>query len=538
MQQETVQAQVAVGYVRVSTSKQANEGLSLDEQEHRARVRADADGYMYGDTYRDAGLSGKNVERPDLQRLITDAEQGLFQRVYVFKLDRLSRRAKDLLDVTDQLERAGVSLVSLSEGIDTTTPTGRFLRTTLSAVAEVELENIRERNRLGAEGRRRAGRRNGGPRPLGYTQSEGVLTIVEVEAVVVRRMFSEVLAGRSQSAVARDINRDGVRTVRGALWSQTRVAQTISNPLYTGKLRTAANGVVAGNHEPIVDDETWERMQALLASRGPSKGRGRPVSAGHLFTHGLLRCSCGEAMAPRSEARIPPVYRCSGRHQGRNDCKQRPLPRDVIDTAALDYFMAAGLDMEATHARIAEAVGAKVAELDALLAHASLEAQRARERLARVKRDYTDGALTVDEWRCFEVELVPQLDAAVAAEEQLRAQRDRSAEDAVLRDVEAEVLMRLAEIRAAVEGCSDEVENVGALRAALRTLFAAFVLTSDPPEYATDAGLTVEGGYWLEPVVKEHVTAGYRSAAGEPWRPVLTPQVPLVAAETNHASRP
>jgi DNA invertase Pin-like site-specific DNA recombinase len=116
----------AAGYIRVSTERQATEGLSLGEQERRIRAYAEAHGWELVEVFADRGISGRRDDRPALKRLL--AELHRIDRLIIPKLDRLGRSNRHLLDVFDQLEAADVQLVSVSEAIDTSTPIGKLLR--------------------------------------------------------------------------------------------------------------------------------------------------------------------------------------------------------------------------------------------------------------------------------------------------------------------------------------------------------------------------------------------------------------------------
>jgi hypothetical protein len=124
--------------------------------------------------------------------------------------------------------------------------------------------------------RRRAerGKPNGGPRPYGYRYENGGFVVVEAEAVIVRRIFRGFLAGRSLTAIARDLHREGLPTVRGGSWRQPTVSGIVRNPEYAGWVKNHGE-LFEGEHEPLIEREAWHQAQTMLASR-EQKGRGRP----------------------------------------------------------------------------------------------------------------------------------------------------------------------------------------------------------------------------------------------------------------------
>jgi site-specific DNA recombinase len=188
----------AAGYVRVSTERQAEEGLSLAEQERRVREYAERQGWDLIDVYVERGVSGRRDDRPELGRLL--AILANLDRVIIPKLDRLGRSNRHLLEVCDRLEASGVGLISLAENIDTATPTGRLLRAILAALAEFEADTIAERVRAVTESRARSGRPNGGPAPYGYAYGpeKSGLVVVRDEALIVARIFAEWCNGRTR----------------------------------------------------------------------------------------------------------------------------------------------------------------------------------------------------------------------------------------------------------------------------------------------------------------------------------------------------
>src|SRR5690606_34490133 len=139
-----VNAMKACIYKRVSTSAQVD-GISLQLQEERLRAYAMAHGWEIVAVYEDAGLSGGSTDRPAYQRMMNDAKRRAFDIILVYKLDRLTRSVRDFHELANHLESYGVSLVSVTQNIDTSSPTGRLLRNILVDFANFERELIAER---------------------------------------------------------------------------------------------------------------------------------------------------------------------------------------------------------------------------------------------------------------------------------------------------------------------------------------------------------------------------------------------------------
>ncbi len=156
-------------YARCSTADQSV-ALQLDGLRDYAKAR----GFEVVGEYLDEAVSGAKARRPALDRLLADAHRRRFDAVAVWRLDRLARSVRHLVNVAGDLESLGVDLIALDQGIDTSTSAGRFLFHTLAAVGELERDLIRERTIAGVAAARRRGKRLGRPRvhvPLAQAQS-------------------------------------------------------------------------------------------------------------------------------------------------------------------------------------------------------------------------------------------------------------------------------------------------------------------------------------------------------------------------------
>jgi site-specific DNA recombinase len=218
-------ARPVVGYCRVSTEEQAREGLSLEAQRARITATCEAQGLALAEILVDAGESGKNLDRPQLQVLLDRVQAGQVGAVVVYRLDRLTRRTRDLLElVEDVFKPHGVQLVSLSEQLDTRTPAGVLMLTVLGALAQMEREQIAERTRFALAYKRATGGKLGAP-PLGLrlpapTGPDGQIP-AELEAV--RLILRRRRSGRTFRAIAAELSARGHRTKRGRTWYASTV---------------------------------------------------------------------------------------------------------------------------------------------------------------------------------------------------------------------------------------------------------------------------------------------------------------------------
>lgn len=316
-------------YPRVSTEMQVD-GYSLEGQKNMLTRFADREEMIVVDTYEDAGKSGKSIEgRPAFQKMLRDIEDGLdVDYILVYKLSRFGRNAADILNSLELVQSYGVNLICIEEGIDSSQTSGKLLISVLSAVAEIERENIIEQTMNGRREKARQGGWNGGFAPYGYTLEDNKLMIEETEAVAIRKIFelytsSEIGLG----GIANQLNLQGIRKIprqNGTLedWTGHFIKLILDNPVYCGKIaygrrtKEKVKGtkndyqmkrnddyiLTEGQHKGIVSEEVWEKAHAKRLRTGvkqPSKiGRDRV----HLLS-GLLKCPvCGSPMYTNKHA--------------------------------------------------------------------------------------------------------------------------------------------------------------------------------------------------------------------------------------------
>ena len=215
-----------VGYVRVSSEQQADEGVSLDAQRERLAQYAALFDLTLVAVHVDAGLSAKTLGRPGLAAALSDLEQGRADGLLVVKLDRLTRSVRDLGSLLDGYFTSGrYALLSVNEQIDTRSAAGRLMLNLLGAVSQWEREAIGERTRdalqhLKAKGVKVGGIGLGWERPAGEVDDEGrrVVRLNEEEQATVERIVELRRSGMSLRAIAQALRNEGRRTKRGGRW--------------------------------------------------------------------------------------------------------------------------------------------------------------------------------------------------------------------------------------------------------------------------------------------------------------------------------
>jgi DNA invertase Pin-like site-specific DNA recombinase len=332
------------GYVRVSRvrGREGKSFISPDVQRERIRAQAKAAGHQVVRVHEDLDLPGSHSQRPGLQAMLARVERGTVDGVIVARLDRFGRSSLDINRNLERIREAGGELIAAAEGIDTSTPTGRFFLAITAAFAELELERIREtwsvaRERAVARGVHIASRT-----PTGYLRGEDGRLVPGPEAERIAAIFEARAAGASWGELARMMA--GVPTPYGGRnWTSKSLAHLIANRVYLGEARSG-DFTMPGAHRPLVDEPTWNAAQR---PRGPYlPGRGEALLSG------LLRCAgCRHVMKSNSmrtrRAERRRIYRCRG-HFAAGVCEERPaVMAEIVEDWVTERFFARVGDLEA-----------------------------------------------------------------------------------------------------------------------------------------------------------------------------------------------
>jgi site-specific DNA recombinase len=248
----------AVGYIRVSQERNARNGYGLAAQENEIGRFVEYRGLQLAGTYREAGASGYERERPELDRLLADAREGRFDVVVFPSIDRAGRSVKDVIEIDAMLRQCGVEIVFLRENIDTSTPTGELYRNIMAAVAQFEGRLMYERMSKGKRRKAAAGGYTGGYLPYGYRREAGRVVVDRDEARVVERIFRWRGAGVTVKEIVRRLNQNGTRTKRGGHWSWGTVKGILANRFYTGRVEFEGR-LVRAQHDAIVADVVFDQ---------------------------------------------------------------------------------------------------------------------------------------------------------------------------------------------------------------------------------------------------------------------------------------
>ena len=306
-------------YTRVSTSMQVD-GYSLDAQRDKLRKYAEYEDMVIVGEYSDEGFSGKNIQgRHEFQRMLADIEAGKdgVSFVLVFKLSRFGRNAADVLNSLQLMQDFGVNLICVEDGIDSSKDSGKLMISVLSAVAEIERENIRTQTMAGREQKAREGKWNGGFAPYGYKLENGQMLIADDEVEVIRIIYDRYIhTNDGVSGVAKYLNTHGYTkklrqngTIPG--FSANFVKDVLDNPVYMGKIAYGRRKtekklgtrnemhiveqsefpIYEGQHEAIVSEEDWNLAHEKRKANAYRREKIHDTEHAHILS-GILRCPC------------------------------------------------------------------------------------------------------------------------------------------------------------------------------------------------------------------------------------------------------
>lgn len=336
-----------VTYRRVSTEMQSEEGFSLEAQKKRLTAYVESQGWSHIDDYCDEGKSAKNMDRPELQKMLSDMEDGKFDVILVYKLDRLVRSVLDLHELLKTMDKHDVKFKSATEVFDTTSATGRLFITMVGAMAEWERETIAERVYFGMRQKIEEKSRAGGTAPFGYKiiqegKDKGRLEIVEEEAKWVRWIFDQ-FSIKGKRAIALELNEKGIKPRKSLRWSESGISYLIKNPVYIGYLRWNNSRqskekepiLIPEVHDAIIDEEVFDDIQRTINTRNKTKSK----RSDYIFS-GILKCHrCGNPFkggtTKKDSGYIYKHYKCVGRFNYK-ECDQPTISEELVE----DHFLA------------------------------------------------------------------------------------------------------------------------------------------------------------------------------------------------------
>lgn len=303
-------------YLRVSTEEQAHEGYSIEAQERVQRAYCVVKNYRVAGVFVDAGFSAKNMNRPELKKMLAGIRSGEAKAILVWRLDRLSRSLKDTLHILeDILFPAGADLISTSENIDTSTPSGRLMLNILASFAQAERESGQERVKMVLSDLAKKGAHLGGIPPFGYKLVEGKYQVDEPKAEAVRTLFRMHRTRQGYADMLKYLHDNSFLTARGNQFGRNSLYDILSNEKYTGtyiynRVSAATKDGKRNNHKSkddkeiiripgafpaIITGEEWQQSRIITLE---NRQTFRAYTAKQVYLlSGIIRCGvCNGSM--------------------------------------------------------------------------------------------------------------------------------------------------------------------------------------------------------------------------------------------------
>ena len=453
-------------YTRISTDED-HQKYSLGAQSERLEAFCKA---QYGDDWRLHKLywdteSGTRMNRPGLEEMLYDAGARAFDTLLVFRVDRLSRKVRELAQMVDELTKNGVALKSITEPFDTANAAGKMMLQMLGVFAEFEHATIVERTKVGMEKKAKTGKFVGGNVPYGFLlDPEKGLVINEDEALIVRKMFQMYAFGREGvHTITHKLNEAGHRKRSGHMWDKRVILHIIKNPVYIGKIRWR-EVIYEGNHEPIISEVLFSKTKELMKERVESLSGRRFDNGEERLLAGIIHCaSCKSHMvgvSTRKKDRKFPYYLCNKRWNTRS-CVQDYVRADILETAIIQDIKAMFRD-EQFMARIWEEankrLGAEKPDLEKEIARIEGQMAKTRVKTDRYFEAFENGTMKPDICSQKVKDLNATLEALGGEKRELEARRERLELPAIDREMLSRLVDKFEEVLA--EGTNPQKKHL------------------------------------------------------------------------------
>lgn len=219
---------LAIGYIRVSTQGQVNDGISLQMQVDKIRAYASLNDLELVGIYGDSGISAKTItKRPALLSVIHMAKKKRINQIVVYKLDRLARNTVDCLTLAKTFDKVNCSLHSITEKLDTQSAIGKFFFSLIASLAQMERELISERTKAALESKRQRNEKLGGQVPLGFQNANGILVFNTNEQLILDRVRTLKVMGFTVRGIASKLDEENIKNRKGHSIAPTQIARIL-----------------------------------------------------------------------------------------------------------------------------------------------------------------------------------------------------------------------------------------------------------------------------------------------------------------------
>lgn len=330
----------AVIYARYSCEKQTEQ--SIEGQLRVCNEFAERNGYTVIHNYIDRAVSGKTDKREQFQQMLKDSADKTFEFVIVYKLDRFARNRYDSAMNKATLKKNGVKVLSACEQI-TDTPEGIILESMIEGMAEYYSAELSQKVKRGMRESCLKGNAAGIQPVFGYCIVDKKYKIVESEAAIVRKLFSDYISGTTIKELVEWLKISGIRSHRGNVFSFGRVSEMLHNPKYIGKCKYGGE-IYENMIEPIIDEQTFYRVQEKLTENVHKAARSK--AAEKFILSGKLICAeCGELMVGESgtskTGEIYTYYKCAAKKKNAQNCTSKAIRKEVIEKAVYNAIICA-----------------------------------------------------------------------------------------------------------------------------------------------------------------------------------------------------
>lgn len=327
-------------YTRVSSDGQVLNGRSLEWQQDILVKYAEEHNYTIVDFYIESGISGDEIStRPELLRLLEDIKIGKINNLLVYKIDRLGRKVMTNSTIANLLEKSHCSITSSDFGtFDFARSTYNFIYNMLSSVSQFEVDNLSERVINGKKKRARIGLYINSNNVYGYDNrydelsGTRLLKVNDYESINVKRIFKLYQDGLSMNKIAQQLQKEKIPCKRGGMWRQSTILQLLKNRLYIGKVIYKGNAKndcfeVNGQHEPIIDESLFNKVQELISIKEGFKAKRFPNEYSY-FSPYLVCELCGSKFKnkqTKTKDKSSIRYYCTNKACGCNSIKHSEL---------------------------------------------------------------------------------------------------------------------------------------------------------------------------------------------------------------------
>ena len=336
-------------YCRVSSGKDAMLHSLSAQVSHYSEFIQRRPSWAYAGVYADEALTGTKDNRPEFQRLLADCRAGRIDRVLTKSVSRFARNTVTLLETVRELKELGVAVYFEEQNIDSLSGDGELMLTILASFAQEESKSVSDNCKWRIRKDFSEGKPMNLPLLYGYRREKGRIVIDEEEAEIVRFIFRSCLNGMGKGRITETLREQGIPCRLGGEWQTETVSGILKNEKYTGdallqktyienhltKRKCFNRGELPqyyaeNTHPAIIDHETYERVQALIAERREKANVQKDVTARYPFT-GLIVCGCCGAHYHRRTNPTRITWQCvTYLRRGKKHCAAKQIPEETL----------------------------------------------------------------------------------------------------------------------------------------------------------------------------------------------------------------